>query len=80
MAGFEASLSDFFEVKTDAETVALSQLSGDKDQIFCSFVRKTIKICERSFNSEEANGKYLDLNSQYLTFKSLKPVHEALEK
>ena len=81
MAGFESSLSDIFEVRAnDVETIALQQLSSDRDKIFGDFVRKTIKLCESNFNSEEASGKYLDLNAQYLTFKSLKGVHAALEK
>lgn len=80
MLGFESSLNEFFELTSNVETVALTQLNSDKDKIFGEFVRTTMKICEKSFSSEEASGKYLDLNAQYLTFKSLKSVHEALDK
>ena len=38
-------------------------------------MEEVMQECEKKFNSEEANGKYLDLNSIYLQFKNIKKVH-----
>jgi len=66
---FEAQLQETFdqdeamagEKATDEKLKAADQ----KDQLFSRFVHQTVSVCERLFNSEESNGKYLDLNKQY---------------
>lgn len=47
------------------------QFSLEKD-FFGEFVHETMDKLEKLFNSEESNGKYLDLNDHFRAYKDLK--------
>ena len=67
---------DIYQILAANYDVGVEQDQENSNTLYTKFVIDTIKFCEKIFSSEESNGKYLDLNTSFKTFKSIRNMLE----